>query len=911
MIEQHSAFSFEDVHEKELQQVTARRREFRLDSEWKDPETDSIGLALSGGGIRSATFSLGIIQQLAQRDILKRIDYLSTVSGGGYIGSWLCSWIRRKQTERNHPQPRCAFQQICSDLQPKSSPLGGDCEPPEITFLRQYSNYLTPRFSVFSADTWVAGAIWLRNSLLNFAFLVAFFASAVLAVRLLGLISFRIPRFDSDQWVLPLYLSLALLLPVAGFIAENLRSLAKETPDQAENSQLYRNLVLLFAFASAAVFSAWLDRACGIFIDGSLLQGIRMNWIGVWPGFVAVQLCSYIIRPPDSRKPPFDFCRWRKVLLLILLPPISAFVTAALLRLVAFIFDSVYAYPNQHPWFVIVFGPPLVLSAFALGMVVHIGLIGRDLPESSREWLSRLGAVLIMAKIAWIVVAGASLYGPYLLLMVGVKTRAVLATSWLTTTLAGLFAAKSSKTSGTSDESNQPGISILGPLAAIGPYVFMVGFILAISLAAHLIVVHNLPVWPSPVTPNLVERYDAQIKNGVIQLSKEPPKEDSSPLTRAYTNYWQQVMCTQICVPKGVDRWLLSGVFPLLSLLIVAGGLLAWRVDVNLFSMHYFYRNRLVRCYLGAARQGQRHPNPFTGFDPSDDTRLHLFSQYHNYYGPYPIINAALNVTSGGMLQYQQRQAESFVFTPFFTGFSAGTVANKMRLLDDLGTDRTLLKYQDDYKGDRDQQTAPTDAQAYRGTSIAGGGVSLGMAMGISGAAVNPNMGYHTSTAVAFLLTVFNVRLGWWLGNTLKKAFRKASPPYGLLYILSELIGMANANRDYVNLSDGGHFDNMGIYELVRRRCRYIICCDGEEDAKYTFEGIGNAIRKCRTDFGVDIDLPVHTLRKVDGLSAAHCAVGRIKYSNDEKDEKNWGYLVYFKATLTGDEPTNVWNTSL
>src|SRR3989442_12452594 len=98
------------------------------------------------------------------------------------------------------------------------------------------------------------------------------------------------------------------------------------------------------------------------------------------------------------------------------------------------------------------------------------------------------------------------------------------------------------------------------------------------------------------------------------------------------------------------------------------------------------------------------------------------------------------------------------------------------------------------------------------------------------------------------------------------------------MYTVRELFGVANADSQYVNLSDAGHFDNMGIYELVRRRAKYIICCDAEQDAAMTFNGIGNAIRKCRTDFGVEIELPLDRLKQSDGLSRVHAIVGTITY---------------------------------
>src|SRR2546429_9844041 len=98
-----SAVSFDTVAAIEKIEIKARRKEFGLDANLDvndvNRERDFLGLAISGGGIRSATFSLGIIQMLAKFDLLKHLDYISTVSGGGYIGTWLYSWIRRCQAK--------------------------------------------------------------------------------------------------------------------------------------------------------------------------------------------------------------------------------------------------------------------------------------------------------------------------------------------------------------------------------------------------------------------------------------------------------------------------------------------------------------------------------------------------------------------------------------------------------------------------------------------------------------------------------------------------------------------------------------------------------------------------------------------------------------------------------------------
>lgn len=107
-------------------------------------------LCLSGGGIRSATFSLGVLQALARKEQLAKFHYLSTVSGGGYIGGWLSAWLRRS------PQTGAVMQQLNSE----------NVDAPPVTYLRAYSSYLAPRRG-WSADTWTLIALYIRNLILN------------------------------------------------------------------------------------------------------------------------------------------------------------------------------------------------------------------------------------------------------------------------------------------------------------------------------------------------------------------------------------------------------------------------------------------------------------------------------------------------------------------------------------------------------------------------------------------------------------------------------------------------------------------------------------------------------------------------------------------------------------------------
>jgi hypothetical protein len=254
--------------------------------------------------------------------------------------------------------------------------------------------------------------------------------------------------------------------------------------------------------------------------------------------------------------------------------------------------------------------------------------------------------------------------------------------------------------------------------------------------------------------------------------------------------------------------------------------------------------------------------------------------------GPYPIINATLNMTKGEELAWQERKGASFVFTPLYCGFHGG----------------------------REHKAGATSVtkEWYRRTDCYGGketgGVGVGTAMAISGAAASPNMGYHTSAALAFLMTMFNVRLGWWMGNPqYKEPSEKAGPPWGLPYLGKELFASTGLGSDYVYLSDGGHFENLGIYELVRRRCHLIIACDAEEDAEMKFGGLGNAIQKCRADFGVDIEIDVKPIQKgkTERYSRAHFALGDIRYSKVFPNVKD-GKLLYIKSSLTKDIPAGV-----
>ena len=215
-------------------------------------------------------------------------------------------------------------------------------------------------------------------------------------------------------------------------------------------------------------------------------------------------------------------------------------------------------------------------------------------------------------------------------------------------------------------------------------------------------------------------------------------------------------------------------VFILTLALLLFGIAMGFFINANEFSLHATYRNRLIRAYLGASRPaGTRKPNLFTGFDPADNFEVRKLSSEQ----PLHVINTALNLVRGEQLAWQERRAESFTMSRLHCGcLHVG----------------------------------------YRPSAEYGSGITLGTAMAISGAAANPNMGYYSSPIVGFLMTLFNVRLGWWLGNTGPpgiKTWRRAGPRYSIGPLFAEAIGNTTDHYKYVNLSDGGHFENLGLYE--------------------------------------------------------------------------------------------------
>jgi Patatin-like phospholipase len=819
-------------------------------------------LCLSGGGIRSATFNLGVLQALAKIGLLGKFDYLSSVSGGGYIAAWLRTWMSRENVAG-------VVKALGNPAEPRN-PLAP--EPAPVVNLREYSNYLTPHLGLFSGDTWAAAGIIARNLLLNWLVLVPLLAAVTGIPLLFRLIVLGTGIPESWHWQL-LFAALGIEL-LASLSVYSFRRFAKR-PGIPQAYFIFGCVLPICLAAGVLILAAlglnlpWhnsLPHPCCSDITG--LWKFSFAWcLGVpFIGWLAAEILArlfprWTLPAPTAAPAQIRRAAWMYELLGLLISGLVG--TALLVLVVSYCFSFLYLHPDAY----VILALPILLGIYLISRALFVGIAslgdssqqrGSD-DDADREWWARLSGWVLLVMTGWIAVTGFCLFGLYLAeffdrflitagphssrtLIDGVKVF-VAALGTLSGVVAA-FTGSSSKTPANGNARTAPPPAMTQLLVQVAGMVFLICVIIMLSWGMR-----SLGQWLT----------------GESRLFSEPMSWEA----------WLQFL------------FLILG----LALLSVVA---SRPVNVNRFSLHGMYRNRLVRAYLGASNcseiEGkQRQPDPFTGFSLSDNLPLHtLCPQPEPRPTPNPIappaearllliINTTLNLVHGENLAWQQRKAESFSMTPLYCG-----------------------NWLEGYR---------------RSTEYGGrGGITVGTAMTISGAAANPNMGYNSSPVLAFLMSIFNVRLGAWLGNTNAKGdktFFRIGPKLALMPLFAEVFGLTNSSRGYVNLSDGGHFDNLGLYEVVLRRCRHVLVSDAGNDASFAFEDLGNAIRKIRIDFGI----PIEFKAKIEILPndsegfgkpsrpGLYCAIADIRYSAMDGNVPD-GQLIYIKPTLRGHIPT-------
>jgi hypothetical protein len=693
---------------------------------------DLTGVALSGGGIRSATFALGVLQALAHHDLLRRFDYLSTVSGGGYIGTsltWLTSKLVADRAEdddgcddarANHrppPLPSHGFGLGPSDPEEASgtdspAPFPYATDDPRtarepacpraptamLRYLRQHGNYLTPGQGITLTSIIV---VLLRGIILN---------QLVWVPILAGLMWLLI--WASQNWAPISELS---WLPAGA--ADLVRSMSPPLlQDQAPNAPDQRKVAAFGLMLAAAVV---LLALCVL-------------------AFVGYSLVTYLGHKSDR---------------------------------------------------------PLSLSGTKYGW-------RRRFEQKMRYPLWAIAALLLVASVPFAV---GSLYGW------------LLGSSFSIVGLAsGLVAFVRTTQQPKSRVDQQSGWAI--------PSGWIASFGAAFLLYGVLLVAYAFGWWAD---------------RGPSVLGIAP-------------------------------QWVLAVAF---VVAIVTG----WFVDLNLTTIHRFYRDRLMEAFLpdvGQALRDQTAPAR-----DADSAMLSSMCDPDRPVGPYHIINTNLVLTKSNERTYRIRGGDSFMLSPLYCGSNA------------TGWQPTR-----DYMGD--ELTLPT-------------------AMAISGAAANPwtasdGVGVTRNPLIGMLMALMNLRLGFWVPNpnegarrwrrSRTKSFRANHFEPGLKEVIGASLRETSAT---CLLSDGGHFENLGLYELIRRRLRLILVCDGTADPDYAFTDLQNALARIATDFGARVEFDQETtlrcfMPSIDAvyprgvrLSESAYAIAQITYSNGRT-----GHLVYLTTAL-------------
>jgi hypothetical protein len=278
---------------------------------------------------------------------------------------------------------------------------------------------------------------------------------------------------------------------------------------------------------------------------------------------------------------------------------------------------------------------------------------------------------------------------------------------------------------------------------------------------------------------------------------------------------------------------------------------MSWAVDINHASLFYFYRDRLSKTFIIKVSNGEPPPN--------DELKLSDVKTWERGW-PYHLINTTINFPGSITVDALGRPADHFVLSPLFCG---------------------------------------SKVTKYVATSLfEGNTLSLAGAMAISGAAVNPQYGLRTSGSVALLLGLLNARLGVWVEHPKYSTGKRHRIVFWPRYLLRDLFSRSSAGR-FVNLSDGGHIENLGVYELLRRRCRVIVVSDAGADQNRLFGDLGNLIVMARVRLGIRIDIDVKELYPKPNsiLSDKHVVKGTIHYpAGLKKTDK--GVLIYIKPAL-------------
>jgi hypothetical protein len=325
-------------------------------------------------------------------------------------------------------------------------------------------------------------------------------------------------------------------------------------------------------------------------------------------------------------------------------------------------------------------------------------------------------------------------------------------------------------------------------------------------------------------------------------------------LLRADVSQFSQWFLVNVLLREEVSQLTVPiiGTWPMTVVIATVLLLISLLVNINNISLHAFYRDGLRGTYIIKRKDDET-------IQPNGDLKLTELHQHDN--GPYHLINTTLNIMGSKHRDLKGRGADYFIFSKLYCG---------------------------------------SESTGYRSSiTYNQGKTELATVMAISGAAASPKMGRHTNRLLGLYMILFNIRMNVWMPNPNPKYEKFPIWPY---YFLKEFFPLSKEQDSLLNLSDGGHHENLGIYPLIKRRCKLILVSDCGADPNYLMDDLANLQRKARIDFGINIDLDLTPLRpNQQRFTERYWVKGIIHYPNDTN-----GILIFIKTTMTGKEPEDL-----
>jgi len=909
-----------ELAEREHQLVQHRRKKNGLPAVTEESKSRGpyVGLALSGGGIRSATFCLGVCQHLARSGRLRFVDFLSTVSGGGFLGGFLGAWIHRTD-----------FPTVEAGL-PQN-------EDRAVRFLRENGRYIAPNGS---GDIGVAVASYLRGWLAVLGTLGLFvFAFLVVGAAAQEWLLTRLPEtwrppalfwdahtggiWLSPWWVAPYVVLILWVLPLgAAFWLLGEKPL-RLTP-----------LIWAFMWVTASVLVYCLVRQPAHF-PRMLWQDAR-GLIGILALMLAALLWT---RSREAGRPR----AWA--------PTLGALVCAG---------GSYLAFNGPHlalPWSRTMFSPAIILHQV---LALSESQVPLDPFDADLLWIAT-----IMLGYAWVVAfAGAALSNN----VDFVRRKLTELTTLGLWAILGLAAFAAVDTLGGTCFSLLEGprgannVDLFRRLLQLSPVATVASAALQKILRVCSDATSKRPSFAVP-TALLVTTAALVIAVGCLTFLSLCAHVIAARADAIMVREFVSGLLAPSHAGKAL--WGLAGLLLLLSCCVGHTKTL-----LNLSSDLQLYNARLTRAYLGATNpKRQNDPARANVTQPEVDDDV-PFVEYHPEAkgGPLHLINVTVNETISGRSNLEQKDRHGFSMTAGPVGLTIGRFAHALVESGEPGRSERLATMLESSKGNfqklagavrRAGEFVASRWERYRLVRPLAGPdfhplaldaqhpeprkiemPTLGSWIAISGAAFSTGLGQRTGSGYSFLTGFFNVRLGYWWDSTISPFSRKGPQALGFRewlgyaaaavfpaqgYLLDEFLARFHgpSARQLWNLTDGGHFENTGVYELIRRRVRFIVLCDCGEDHTYLFEDVANLVRKARIDFNAEITFLQRTeldqlmeketaklfgdladFRSRPNDRCPHqAALARIVYLDGSAPPS---HLLLLKPSLRGDEPADL-----